>query len=124
MELVKEKGVYTYEYMDSFEKFSEDKLPERSKFFSFVQNKHISKIYIYIHTNIHTYIHIYIYIHIYLDAVDVWNVFKRNTMGDYHDLYLKAGVFLLADVFETFINTCLEYYVLDSCHYFSSPGLS
>ena len=45
-------------------------------------------------------------------------------MGDYHDLYLKTGVFLLADVFETFINTCLEYYVLDSCHYFSSPGLS
>ena len=86
----------------------------------------VKYIYTYIQTFIHTYIYIYIYIyiHIYLDAVDVWNVFKRNTMGDYHDLYLKAGVFLLADVFETFINTCLEYYVLDSCHYFSSPGLS
>ena len=47
-----------------------------------------------------------------------------NTMGDYHDLYLKTDVFLLADFFETFINTCLEYYGLDSCHYFSSPGLS
>ena len=47
-----------------------------------------------------------------------------NTMGDYHDLYLKADVFLLADVFEKFIKTCLDYYRLDLCHYFSSPGLS
>ena len=47
-----------------------------------------------------------------------------NTMGDYHDLYLKIDVLLLADVFEKFIGTCLEYYGLDPCHYFSSPGLS
>ena len=31
---------------------------------------------------------------------------------------------LLADVFEKFIKTCLDYYGLDSCHYFSSPELS
>ena len=31
---------------------------------------------------------------------------------------------LLADVFEKFIKTCLDYYGLDPCHYFSSPGLS
>ena len=47
-----------------------------------------------------------------------------NTMGDYHDLYLKADILLLADVFEKFISTCLDYYGLDPCHYFSSPGLS
>ena len=45
-------------------------------------------------------------------------------MGDYHDLHLKTDVLLLANVFEKFINTCLEYYGLDPCHYFSSPGLS
>ena len=33
-----------------------------------------------------------------------------NTMGDYHDFYLKRDVLLLADIFEKFINTCLEYY--------------
>ena len=54
----------------------------------------------------------------------MWNVFKMNTMGDYHDLYLKTDVLFLADVFEKFINTCLDYYGLDPCHYFSSPGLS
>ena len=31
---------------------------------------------------------------------------------------------LLADVFEKFIKTCLDYYGLDPSHYFSSPGLS
>ena len=50
-------------------------------------------------------------------------MFTMNTMGDYHDLYLKADVFLLVDVFEKFINTCLKYYGLDPCHYFSSPGI-
>ena len=47
-----------------------------------------------------------------------------NTVGDYHDLYLKTDVLLLANVFEKFINACLDYYGLDPCHYFSSPGLS
>ena len=45
-------------------------------------------------------------------------------MGDYHDHYLKKDVLLLADVFEKFIKSCLKYYELDPCHYFSSPGLS
>ena len=30
----------------------------------------------------------------------------------------------LADVFEKFIHTCLKFYKLDPCSYFSSPGLS
>ena len=42
-------------------------------------------------------------------------------MGDYHDHYLKKDV-LLADVYEKFIDTCLKYYGLDPCHYFSSLG--
>ena len=59
----------------------------------------------------------------YSHAIDVWNVFKMNIMGDYHDLYLKTDVLLLTDIFEKFVSTCLEYYGLDCCHYFSSPGL-
>ena len=31
---------------------------------------------------------------------------------------------MLAYVFEKFIKTCLKYYELDPCHYFSSLGLS
>ena len=52
-----------------------------------------------------------------------------NTVVDYHDLLLsdrsyKTDVLLLVDVFEKFIITCLEYYGINPCHYFSCPGLS
>ena len=60
----------------------------------------------------------------YLASINVWNVFKMNTIGDYYDFYLKTDFPLLADVFEKFISTCFDYYRLDSCYYFSSPGLS
>ena len=51
-------------------------------------------------------------------------MFQMNTMGDYQDLSLKTDILLLGNNFEKFINTCLEYYGLDPCHYFISPGLS
>ena len=60
----------------------------------------------------------------YQHAQTVWNTFKLRNMGDYHDLYLKSDILLLADVFENFRKTCLQYYKLDPCHYFTSPGLS
>ena len=105
LKLVKQKGVYPYEYMDSFETFSEDKLPDKCECYSSLKDKCISEKY-------------------YLHAIDVWNIFKMNAASDYHDLYLKTDVSLSADVFERLINTCLECYRLDPCHYFSSTGLS
>ena len=45
-------------------------------------------------------------------------------MGEYHDLYQKSDILLLADVIENFRETCLEYYGLDPTHYVTSPGLS
>ena len=43
LELVKQKGVYPYEYMGSFEKFSENKLPDRSRFYSSLKDECISE---------------------------------------------------------------------------------
>ena len=97
--------MYPYEYTDSFENFFEDKLPDKCEFFRFLKDRYISE-------------------KDYFKAINVWNVFKMNTMDDYHDIYLKRDVLLLADVFEKFIKTCLDYYGLNPCHYFSSPGLS
>ena len=34
LELLKQKGAYPYEYMGSFERFNEEKLPDRKCFFS------------------------------------------------------------------------------------------
>ena len=47
-----------------------------------------------------------------------------KNIGDYHDHYLKKDALQLTDILEKFIDTCLKYYGLDPCHYFSSPGLS
>ena len=60
----------------------------------------------------------------YLTCEKIWDKFEMKNMGDYHDHYLKKDVLLSADVFEKFIDTCLKFYGLDPCHYFSSPGLN
>ena len=60
----------------------------------------------------------------YDHAKKVWKTFKIKTMGEYHDLYLGSDVLLLTDVFKNFRKTCMQYYKLDPCHYFTSPGLS
>ena len=60
----------------------------------------------------------------YLTCEKKWDVFGMKNMGDYHDHYLKRDVLLLVYVFGKFIDTCMKFYGLDPCHYFSSPGLS
>ena len=60
----------------------------------------------------------------YLTCNKIWNKFNMKKMGDYHDHYLKKDVLSLAEVFEKFIATCLRFYKLDPCHYFSSAELS
>ena len=59
----------------------------------------------------------------YEENVNVWKVFKIKNLGEYHDSYLETDVLLLVDVFEKFVENCLNYYRLDTCYYFSSPGL-
>ena len=103
--LMTRKGVYPYDYMDSFEKFNRTELPTKEEFYSILNNEHITD-------------------EDYSHAQKVWNTFQLQTIGEYHNLYLKSDILLLADVFENFRKTCLQYYKLDPCHYFTSPGLS
>ena len=104
-DLIARKGVYPYDYMDSFKKFDETRLPTKEDFYSILNNEHISD-------------------DDYKHAQKVWKTFNIKQMGDYHNLYIKTDTLLLADVFENFRRTCLQYYKLDPCHYFTSPGLS
>ena len=105
LKLVKQKGIYLYEYFNSFGRFKESKLPDIDKSFSSLKHRGISE-------------------KEYQRAYDVWKVFGIKNVGQYHDLYLKTHVLLLCYVFEKFITVCLKHYGLDPCHYFSSPGLS
>ena len=41
LELVKQKGHYPFEYMNSFERFEETKLPKKEGFYSLLNDKHI-----------------------------------------------------------------------------------
>ena len=91
--------------MDSMEKFEIKELPKIEEFYNTLNEEHISE-------------------KDYNHAKEVWNAFKIKNMGEYHDLYLQSNILLLTDVFENFRNTCMQYYGLDPCHYFTSPGLS
>ena len=50
--------------------------------------------------------------------------FRIHNLGEYHDLYLRTDVILLANMFEAFRDTCLEHYSLDPVHFYTSPGLA
>ena len=105
LELITKKGVYPYDNMDDFNKFKEEGLPSIENCFSILTGEDISD-------------------EDYNHAKNVWEEFKCKTMGDYHDLYLKADVLILADVFENFRKTGKEYYNFDPAHYFSCPGFA
>jgi len=104
-DLLYKKGIYPYEYMDSRERFNETRLPDKEKFYSKLNDERITD-------------------EEYAHAQAVWEYFESKTLGDYHDLYVKTDVVLLADVFENFRNLCLEQYGLDPAHYYTLPGLS
>ena len=54
----------------------------------------------------------------------VWKEFGLKDLGEYHDLYLKTDVILIANVFETFRKVCLKNYGLDPAHFYTAPGLA
>ena len=104
-DLLIRKGVYPYDYMDSFDKFNETKLPPINEFYSKLYDSNVDK-------------------KDYAHAQNVWSHFGFKNMGEYHDLYLKTDVVLLADIFENFRDVCLKNYKLDPAWYYTSPGLS
>ena len=99
------KGVYPYEYMDNWERFSEKLLPSKKDFYSNLNMEDINDIG-------------------YRHANNVFKKFKLENLGDYHDLYVQSDTLLLADVFNNFRDMCIKEYELDPAHFLSLPGLA
>ena len=71
VDLVLRKGVFPYDYMDSWERFKETRLPPKSAFFNKLRDVNCSD-------------------DDYGHAQQVWREFECKTLQDYHDLYLKS----------------------------------
>ena len=57
-------------------------------------------------------------------AKKIWKEFNCKTLKDYHDIYLKCDVLILADAFENFRDFFLKHHKIDPCYCFSAPSLT
>lgn len=105
LKLLLKKGVYPYDFVDSFEKLKQRFLPPIDAFYNQLTDSNIST-------------------EEYEHAKKVWNEFKIENLLQYTELYLKTDVLLLADVFENFRDKCLQIYGLDPAHYYTTAGYS
>ena len=97
------KGIYRYEYMDSWERFNETSLPNKEDFYSNLNMEG---------NNDTDYRHV----------KRVFKTFNKKHIGDYHDLYVQSDTLLLPDVFENFRNMYFKEYELDPTYFLSLPG--
>lgn len=105
LSLVTKKGVYPYEYTDSWEKLLTNVLPPKESFYNSMTDSHISD-------------------EDYNHATKVWQTFNCKSLGEYSDIYLRTDVLLLTDIYENFRNLCLENYELDPSHYLTLPSFT
>ena len=90
--------------MDTCKRFSEISLPSKKDLYSNLNMEDIGDID-------------------YRHANNVFNRFKLENLGDYHDLYVQSDTLLLADVFNNFRDMCIKEYELDPAHFLSLPEL-
>ncbi|KAJ8910527.1 hypothetical protein NQ315_013489 [Exocentrus adspersus] len=104
-ELMRQKGVFPYNFVDSLDKLDYDRLPSKREFFDKLNDEAISELD-------------------YRRAHKVWDLFNCQCLGEYSDIYLRSDVLLLCDIFQNFRNICFETYKLDPAQYFTAPGLA
>ena len=91
--------------MDEWEKFNETTLPEKEEYYSSFNTEDVTDAD-------------------YMHAKRICKGFKIKNLGEYHDLYLKGGTLILADVFGKLREMSLKVYHLDSAKFPSAPRLA
>ena len=99
------KGVYPYEYMDSWERFDKKLLPKKENFYSSLNMEDVTDVD-------------------YRQVEKVWKDFKIKNIGVHHDFYVESDTLLLSDVFENFRDKCIGIYEIDPAYFLSAPGLA
>ena len=105
MKLICQKGVYTYEWVDGDDKFKYEGLPPRKEFCSQLQINGIHR-------------------KEYTHAKLVYRTFNCKTFQDYHDIYLKTDVLLLAAIFENFRKASIANFKLDPANVMSAASFA
>ena len=110
-ENLKERFFNTYKclslcnaYKDDWEKFNKTSLPKKTEFYNHLNMEDITD-------------------GDYAHAKRVCKDFEIKNLGEYHDLYIQHDASLLADVFDSFRNMCLEIYEHDPAKFLSAPWL-
>ena len=105
MQMLLNKGIFPYDWFDSLDKLNATALPPIEAFHSKLIDEACSQ-------------------EDYDRALYVWDLFECKTFKDYHDIYMRTDVYLLADVFESFRQIAHKAYGLDPAHYYTLPGFS
>ena len=98
------RGIYSYEYIDSRERFDETSLPDKEAFYSSLNMEGITSVD-------------------YTYARRVYKESKIVILGDFHNANVQSDTLLFGDVFH-FRKKCIEIYVLDPAKFLSAPGLA
>lgn len=105
IDLIRQKGVFPYSYLDHVDKLKERSLPNKKQFYNELKDEHVSD-------------------EDYQRALKVWRLFDCETLEQYFKLYLISDVLILTDVFENYRDICMKLYKLEATAFVSSPSLS
>ena len=103
--LERQKYIFPYEWLDSIDKLHEISLPPTEAFYSKLKQSGITD-------------------REYKQGIDCWKDTGCKSIKDYMMLCLKTDVLLSVDVFERLRDRCLEYFEIDPCNTYSTPGLT
>lgn len=104
-DVISGKGHFCYQYMDSYSRFDETKLPSKEHFYSDLSEEKLTD-------------------EQYDRATKTFRQLKCRNLREYMEFYMILDCLLLADVWQNFRELSINVYKLDPNHFVSLPSLS